>query len=102
TKSNRTEAAWRKPRQSQPEGYRYCASSRLYSSTASGDLERKRLFATVHVSFPPQRFRSSPSLQWEAWQGENATTASGGSRNGRSTTVGPRPKLPSPRISQEI
>jgi len=31
TKSNRTEAAWRKPRQSPPGGYRHCASSRLYS-----------------------------------------------------------------------
>jgi len=31
TKSNRTEAAWRKPRQSPPGDYRNCASSRLHS-----------------------------------------------------------------------
>src|SRR4030095_4383364 len=36
TKSNRTEAAWRKPRQSPPGGYRHCASSRLYSESPFG------------------------------------------------------------------
>src|SRR5215469_5666718 len=49
TKSNRTEAAWRKPRQSPPGGYRHCASSRLYSEPLpepfgpSGNKRNRRL-----------------------------------------------------------
>jgi len=40
--SNRTEAAWRKPRHLPPEGYRHCASSRLYSQLHSFPFERRR------------------------------------------------------------
>ena len=40
--SNRTEAAWRKPRQSPPGGYRHCASSRLYSSSQGWSVAGKR------------------------------------------------------------
>src|SRR5215469_11328043 len=48
TKSNRTEAAWRKPRQSPPGGYRDCASSRLHSRFHFSTI-RKNIFLWVEA-----------------------------------------------------
>src|SRR5215469_1369043 len=45
--SHRTEAAWRKPRQSPPGGYCHCASSRLYLLTR---------FLSVETQPAPENF----------------------------------------------